>query len=543
MTKSYMISTDGVVSRRRDRRLRYLVIGIFVGVFVFVFMAQRYKNDDGASAASLAGFDPGYIISDYQMGNYNAMSEAQIQAWLSAKNPCDNRDYGYYQRLSANTKYTWHWDNGHFVCLSEEKFGHNDNEIGFQYGETAAHIIWQAAQDYRINPQVLLVLLQKETGLITDRIPNNGDYRKATGYGCPDTAACSSKYYGFRNQVRNAASLFRYVLDNGSRYYPVGNNYVQFNPSASCGGTVVNIRNRATSSLYQYTPYQPNAAALGAGYGMGDVCSSYGNRNFYSYFEDWFGGVRDEGWPKQQDLLTRNRVITEKNDLAMDYQIHITHYGWLPEVRGGEMVGTAGYGLQAEALKIKLANGQKGISYKAYLSGMGWQGYADDGVWAGSTGRGLRIEALRVKLSEDLAKEYDLYYRVHVAGIGWMDWVKNDEVAGTIEEGRWIEAFQIKAIKKIGSVLKINYQVHAAGIGWMDWVKDGEIAGTTGQARQVEAIRIKIADEQLKEYDVYYRVHVAGIGWMDWVKDGEIAGTTGQARRVEALEIKLVKKQ
>src|SRR5699024_1304734 len=37
------------------------------------------------------------------------------------------------------------------------------------------------------------------------------------------------------------------------------------------------------------TPYQPNKAALAAGYGIGDACSAYGNRNFYNYYTDWFG--------------------------------------------------------------------------------------------------------------------------------------------------------------------------------------------------------------------------------------------------------------
>ena len=228
------------------------------------------------------------------MGNYTSMSEAEIQAFLTTKNPCNNTSYSYYLQLSANRNYTWHFENGHFICLSEERFGNNDNEIGFQYGESAAHIIWQAAQDYKINPQVLIVLLQKETGLITDRIPNNGDYRKATGYGCPDTAACSSKYYGFKNQIRNAAALFRTVLDGGWTNYPLGSNYIQYNPSSACGGSWVNIRSLATSALYRYTPYQPNASALAAGYGAGDSCGAYGNRNFYNYFEDWFGGVTSE---------------------------------------------------------------------------------------------------------------------------------------------------------------------------------------------------------------------------------------------------------
>ena len=36
-------------------------------------------------------------------------------------------------------------------------------------------------------------------------------------------------------------------------------------------------------------PYRPNAAALANLYGTGDACSAYGNRNFWRYFNDWFG--------------------------------------------------------------------------------------------------------------------------------------------------------------------------------------------------------------------------------------------------------------
>ena len=280
------------VMRRRDKRVWFVILMLFVGVSLFTFLTQKFKDDGEVTAASLAGFDPGYIISDWQMGNYNSMSEGDIQAFLTAKNSCANRNYNYYLQLSGNKSYTWHWKDGHFVCLSEELFG--DGEV-IGSGETAAHIIWRAAQDYKINPQVLLVLLQKETSLITDPIPNNGDYRKATGYGCPDTAPCSSQYYGFKNQVRKAAALFSTVLNGGWTNYPLGNNYIQYNPNASCGGSVVNIRSLATSALYRYTPYQPNAGAIAAGYGTAS-CGAYGNRNFYLYFQDWFGGITDDGY-------------------------------------------------------------------------------------------------------------------------------------------------------------------------------------------------------------------------------------------------------
>ena len=537
---NFVITTTGKV-RRRDKRVWFMGLAVFVAVFLFIFLMQRFKGIDGVEAANLAEFDAGYIISDYQMGNYNSMSEAEIQAFLTAKNPCDNRDYGYYQRLSGNYNYSWHFENGHFVCLSEERFGDGDNEIGFQYSESAAHIIWQAAQDYRINPQVLIVLLQKETGLITDRIPNNGDYRKATGYGCPDTAACSSKYYGFKNQVRNAAALYRYVLDNGSRYYPTGNTYVQYNPNAGCGGSVVNIRNRATSALYQYTPYQPNGAALAAGYGAGDGCSAYGNRNFYSYFEDWFGGAKNEGINIQDLLANTVRVPDEVTAVGFEQNAFIQSYGWGSEVEGGKMIGTTGYGLRIEGMTLKL-NESLGIEYRVHLQDRGWESVMKrDGEISGAPGSGLRMEAIQIRLYGDLSNRYDVYYRVHVQDIGWMDWVENGAVAGTTGRSLKIEAIQIKILEK-PSYVSVEYSAHVQDIGWMDWVENGAVAGTTGRSKRVEAIQIKLKDGLENRYDVYYRVHVQDIGWMDWVENGAVAGTTGRSKRVEAIQIKLVNK-
>ena len=358
------------MQKRRDKRGWVIALGVFVMVSLFSFLTAKYKALDGdVSAASTAGFDPGYIISDYQMGNYNSMSEAQIQQFLTSKNSCPNTNYNYYLSLSANTKYKWHWANGHFVCLSEERFG--DGEV-IGSGQTAAHIIWKAAQDYKINPKVILVLLQKETSLITDPIPNDGDYRKATGYGCPDTAACSSKYYGFKNQVRNAAKLFRTVLDGGWTNYPLGENYIQYNPNAACGGSVVNVRNLATSALYRYTPYQPNAGALAAGYGTAS-CGAYGNRNFYLYFQDWFGDVTGNGYPSLTKLLKSNRIADVKSELDLTYRTHLENYGWLDWVKGGKMSGSSGFGIRVEALQMKLKNVTNGgIKYRAHVQEEGW---------------------------------------------------------------------------------------------------------------------------------------------------------------------------
>lgn len=274
---------DRLKSELYRARLAVFVVFAFCMGAVFAFLATSNTKNTNATTA---GFRPGNIITDYVMSNSNTMSVADIQNFLNRKNPCDYRDYNKYVSLmnssaAKNKGYSWHWDNGHFVCLSEERFD----------GESAAQIIYNAAQDYHINPQVLLVLLEKEQGLITDKYPNNIQYRSATGYGCPDTAACDTKYYGFRNQVRNAAALFHQVLSGGWSNYHVGNNQVAYHPNGACGSSTVYIENLATAALYRYTPYQPNGAALNW---SGDACSSYGNRNFYHYFTEWFGSTQQD---------------------------------------------------------------------------------------------------------------------------------------------------------------------------------------------------------------------------------------------------------
>ena len=522
--------------RRNYRNLIIFSLGVFVAVFLFVFLAQKFdKIEEDTSAANLNNFQAGYIISDFQMTDYTSMSEADIQKFLWAKGRCYNTNFSgvgtrvdYYSDSTPPT--TWHVSDGHTVCLAEENIN----------GESAAHIIWQAAQDYKINPKVLIVLIQKETGLITDPIPNSWDYQRTAGYGCPDTAACSEKYYGFKNQIRSAAQLFRIVMDGNSSYYPIGNNNVRYSPNPDCGSSMVYIKNLATSALYRYTPYQPNAGALAAGYGTAP-CGAYGNRNFFAYFEDWFGGILDEGWPSMHTLMTTNRADTIKSDIAIKYRSHIEHYGWLDWVNGGVMAGTAGYGYRMESLSLKLEDSSKGgIEYRAHVANKGWLDYVKDGNTAGTTGEGLQMEAVQIKLTGEIAKFYDIYYRVHVADIGWMDWVKNDEIAGTVGQSKQMEAIQIKVVKK-SLDNGPQYQSHVQNIGWMDWAKNGETTGTTGKSLRVEALKIKLSDTKIKG-DIYYRVHVENIGWMDWVKNGELAGTTGQSKRAEAIEIELVKK-
>jgi hypothetical protein len=248
-----------------------------------------------SSANAINDWQAGNIMEDTVMANSGSMNINQIQSFLDNRVPtCDT--YG--QQLSEfggpdlnkdGKVQRWEWGKSKynqttFPCLKDY----------VQNNKKAAEIIYDTARKYTINPQVLIVLLQKEQGLVTDTWPVNLQYRSATGYGCPDTAPCDTQYYGLTNQLDWAAKMFRAILDDNPGWYTpyeLGNNYIQYNPSSSCGGTTVNIRNRATQALYNYTPYQPNKGALDAGWGTSS-CGAYGNRNFYLYFTSWFGSTR-----------------------------------------------------------------------------------------------------------------------------------------------------------------------------------------------------------------------------------------------------------
>ncbi|GAA5199638.1 VCBS repeat-containing protein [Microbacterium jejuense] len=250
--------------------------------------------------ADLSKFQAGNIISDAVFFDSGTMTAAQIQQFLEAKVPTCRAGY---------------------TCLRDwydtSRTTSADAMCGAYSGgvrERASTIIYKVARACGINPRVLLVILQKEQGLVTHVWPSDWRYTIAMGQGCPDTAACDTRYYGFFNQVYGAAwQLKRYANPPGTSqfftWYAPGKTWnIRWHPNAACGSSPVYVQNQATADLYYYTPYQPNAAALRAGSGEGDSCSSYGNRNFYRYFTDWFGSTQVVA-PKLESLDSSTYVV------------------------------------------------------------------------------------------------------------------------------------------------------------------------------------------------------------------------------------------
>lgn len=284
---------------------------IFIGIS-FLLVAMLGIQTQGNSVQALSGneFKAGRIMDDSLFFYGNSLKHTDVQAFLNSKVPvCDTNGTKPYQSTGL-TRAQWAAANGRptppYTCLKD--FSMNipgkapDAFCGGGIGsgtKTAAMIIVEVANACNINAKVLLVLLQKEQSFITDDWPWPVQYEKATGFSCPDTAPCDPEFAGFFNQVYYAARQFQRYAKNATSYnYRAGrNNFIQYHPNSTCGGTSIFLTGQATAGLYNYTPYQPNAAALNNLYGTGDGCSAYGNRNFWRMYNDWFGGtITDFKW-------------------------------------------------------------------------------------------------------------------------------------------------------------------------------------------------------------------------------------------------------
>jgi hypothetical protein cdiviTM7_02182 len=304
------------VLRSRNREFRKAVfIGVPV-VALIVFSALAVIRNI-SSAVRATDFNPGRIIDDSVFYDKDSMNVQQIQAFLNSQvGQCDTwgsgpsgRNDGRTAAQFAAAQRSSYWHQPPYVCINNYHENPNTGETSFEKGGgafnggiSAAQIIYNAAQEYGISPKVLLVLLKKESqNVLNDNWPVKGQYKYAMGYGCPDsgpnyTAACVNSKAGFYKQMTLAAWQLKYYKDHykdGGYSLRIGWNNIQYSPNPACGTKRVNIENVATLSLYIYTPYVPNDAALANFPGTAN-CGAYGNRNFFMFYNQLFGSTTDD---------------------------------------------------------------------------------------------------------------------------------------------------------------------------------------------------------------------------------------------------------
>ncbi|MBL7058706.1 hypothetical protein ISS03_05220 [Patescibacteria group bacterium] len=231
---------------------------ILIVVFFFLLASP-------VSAASEINFDPSYIIGDSDITNSKAMSYQDVVDFLRSQNS----------------------------YLANYKTENADGQV-----QDAAQIIYNAAvnnydcsganmsdnpsaqekqikcKPVSINPQFLLVLLQKEQSLISDKTPRASQLDWAMGYGCPDGGGCNSRWKGFGKQVNSAAlQFFEYMTAPYKYSFKAGNLYRFDNKYAieeNQQSLLVRPANKATAALYNYTPHVYNG-----NYNLFNIWQSY----------------------------------------------------------------------------------------------------------------------------------------------------------------------------------------------------------------------------------------------------------------------------
>ncbi len=257
---------------------------LYFGIILIVVVAFGLSFVSHASADS---FNQNRIIDDSIFDNANSMSASQIDSWLNSNFPSSC--------ISTHNGFS-----------SPDPIGYNPSQ-GFLYGGNVSggQVVYDAAQAYGINPQVLLATLQKESSVVSGDASYHCAYiNTAMGYGCPDSGSCPTNpatMSGFSKQVIHAAWLFKFgeQRSEGNTGWAVikggwnnsddpptcyGGPMTQGTLSRGCGqaatyfdgyttidGTAVHMDDGATAALYWYTPHFS------------------GNQHFFSIFTSWFG--------------------------------------------------------------------------------------------------------------------------------------------------------------------------------------------------------------------------------------------------------------
>jgi len=263
------------------------VVGIFF-VFAAFFIAV---------APALADFNPNLLISDTAFSDTQTFSGAAgIQQFLATKGSVlASTDPTFLQMLREPQ-----------INLLKSAIG--DPEPNLTYLRSAAQLIWDASQMTGINPQVILVTLEKEQSLIDGSFSSTSQEQTALdhamGFSCPDSTGCSSQFGGFYFQ------LFGTVDAQGNKYLgapaslmrsfntPNGRGPMVDASGSTLGSPLIAVSHVGDTILLGNTQGAPNNAPATQSVTLGDSATAAlyrytphvynGNYNFYNFFNSWF---------------------------------------------------------------------------------------------------------------------------------------------------------------------------------------------------------------------------------------------------------------
>jgi hypothetical protein len=324
------------------------------------------------SVPAHAAFNKDLLMDDVVFQDSTSMSAATIDSWLNGfGSGCIRPSSG-------------------FRTPDPQGWSPSQNKYLFGGNVTAGQAIYDIAQLYHVNPQVILATLQKEQSIITGGagcyynspdpasatsmtdqcgsgtrmctvacVYSGGCMNIALGYGCP--GYCEAKDEGFSMQLTLGTWLLRFGQQRsqgiltGYVGYESGDEYFTYTGPMTAGtrkrsinssaipydgtwttaapeGVAVNIGSGATAALYNFTPF------------------TSGNRSFVNNFEGWFGGTVSAwyyschdgtnisgSWPGPQVIpmyggrAPQGQIISLRNGTGSSC---IEFHGWTQDLQG-----------------------------------------------------------------------------------------------------------------------------------------------------------------------------------------------------------------
>lgn len=291
-----------------------------------------------ALPAAALTFNPSQIVSDSEITDYTTMNPEQIQKFLT-----------------SNGSYL-----ANYVTVD------NNGQA-----KSAAQIIYERCSETKLNPQFILVLLQKEQSLIKDDSPSQSQLDWATGYGCPDNNGCNSRWQGFFKQINSATLQFRDYLDNPYLYnYKKGIAYIFQDKT----GDILNITevtpiNTATAALYNYTPHIYNG-----NYNFWRLWQEYFTKNYPDYTllqEKGSPGIWLIQYGKKRPFMSKSAFLSRYN---LDKVIEVTHND-LEKYEIGDPIKFAQYSLlrsPSGTVYLLIDDAKRGIASSAVFKKIGF---------------------------------------------------------------------------------------------------------------------------------------------------------------------------
>src|SRR5579862_5310836 len=241
-------------------------------------------------------YNPAHLIDDGVFAQANVMSPSDIQAFLNNENSGIKNLTDTEACSPPTPKSPDPWASSYYSHCGQT--------------ESAAQIIYDAAQAYNINPRVIMATMQKEQSLITDPTPwqqNSGAVDCAMGYlSCgisgffnqvdngtwqlrtyiqlmngqnwwgysPSSYPCSSAgYITANNSSGQSVSMRVYssglypganvTFDNPAVYYNSNGSWVLGSGKNPTVPQTITLANSSTAALYCYTPYVGPSATTG----------------------------------------------------------------------------------------------------------------------------------------------------------------------------------------------------------------------------------------------------------------------------------------